>query len=225
MLKKTLVAAALAAITGSAFAAAPVANIKIDGRVTPPTCTINGAEQGDLKADFGAISPAQLAAQGTSTENYIELGVQVVPLTVSCDAKTYLSFRPVDTYAGRTVGLENRSALVAVKDNTIDIGHSFFHVKNMTVDGKTAYLGRESSAYGAGNPTLTVPGVRHAWTSEAQENVAATTFKFVAGNIFAGNLEVTARLYSAEKLRAQKLDLTEQIDYIGENVLAFNFGI
>ncbi|MEX2953034.1 hypothetical protein AB4K01_17720 [Serratia fonticola] len=93
------------------------------------------------------------------------LAIQTVTLTVSCDTQTYMTFIPVDTYAGRDVGQVNRSALVATSDTSILVGNSYFEMSNMTVDGKAAFLGREASVYGAGNGTIPVPGVRAAWTS------------------------------------------------------------
>ncbi|HBE9180537.1 DUF1120 domain-containing protein [Serratia fonticola] len=224
MFKKSLLALVLAAASGSAFAA-PIANLKIDGKVTPPTCTINGEEQGELLVNFGAVSPTWLLATGLTSEDFKLVGTQTVPLTISCDAQTYMTFIPVDTYAGRDVGLVNRSALVAASDTSILVGNSYFEMSNMTVDGKTAFLGRETSAYGAANVAIPVPGARAAWTSEMQTNVASSAFKMVAGKVFAADLQVYARLYSKARLQAANLDLTEQIDYIGENVLAFNFGI
>ncbi|HBE9180538.1 hypothetical protein AB4K01_17715 [Serratia fonticola] len=58
-----------------------------------------------------------------------------------------------------------------------------------------------------------------------QTNVASSAFKMVAGTVFSADLQVYALLYSKARLQAANLDLTEQVDYIGENVLAFNFGI
>ncbi|HBE9180540.1 DUF1120 domain-containing protein [Serratia fonticola] len=223
MFNKSLLALVLAAATGSAFAA-PVANLKIDGKVTPPTCTVNGAEAGEIVADFGKISPSLLVATGTDTKMF----TVTVPMTVSCDAKTYLTMVPTDTY--RNVDVEQtgsyiyRSALVSDSNKSASIGNSYFMMNNMTVDGKAAFLGRETSSH-SGNSNVAIPGIKSAWTTETQLNVAPGSFKLAAGQVFTTDLAVYSLLYSKQKMTTNGIDLTEAVDFVGENVLTFNFGI
>ena len=47
----------LAIISTPVLAKSPVANLKINGDIKPPTCTINGATQSDVIFDYGVISP------------------------------------------------------------------------------------------------------------------------------------------------------------------------
>ena len=227
MFNKSLLALVLAAATGSAFAA-PVANLKIDGKVTPPTCTINGEEQGELLANFGAVSPTWLLATGLSSGHVKSVGSQTVPLTISCDAKTYLTMVPTDTYrnvdVGQTGSYIYRSALVSDSNKSASIGNSYFMMNNMTVDGKAAYLGRETSSH-TGNSNIAIPGIKSAWTTEKQINVAPGSFKLAAGQVFATDLAVSSNLYSKQKITTNGIDLTEAVDFVGENVLTFNFGI
>ncbi|HHR5879015.1 TPA: hypothetical protein ACS7W8_002501 [Providencia alcalifaciens] len=42
MFKKTIIALSLITFSGATLAAAPVANLKVTGSITPPTCTIKG---------------------------------------------------------------------------------------------------------------------------------------------------------------------------------------
>lgn len=226
MFNKSLLALTLVAIAGSALAA-PVGNLKISGLVTPPTCTINGVEQGELVANFGAVAPSWLLATGLSAENNKFISEISIPLTVSCDAQTFLSFIPTDTYAGRNVGTNSqfRSALVAASNTSVDIGFSYIQMSNVKVDGKGVEFGRSSSSYTGTGRNYVVPGAINAWTTVQQFNVAPSALSLAAGRVFTTDLNVSAHLYSREKLQAQSLDLTEQIDYIGENVLAFSFGV
>ncbi|EOV8629492.1 TPA: fimbrial protein, partial [Proteus mirabilis] len=57
-MKKVLLSLAmLSVISTPVLAKAPVANLKINGDIKPPTCTINGATQSDVIFDYGVISP------------------------------------------------------------------------------------------------------------------------------------------------------------------------
>ncbi|HIE6172277.1 TPA: fimbrial protein, partial [Proteus mirabilis] len=47
----------LVIISTPVLAKSPVANLKINGDIKPPTCTINGATQSDVIFDYGVISP------------------------------------------------------------------------------------------------------------------------------------------------------------------------
>lgn len=227
MLKKSLLAAALAVMTSSALAAAPVANLKIDGKVTPPTCTINGAEKGELVADFGAVSPSWLLASGLSFKNGSTI---TLPLTVNCDALTYMTFTPTDTHGAVDIGQSGTtdaasfSALVSTDKPSAGVGFSVANLKNMTVDGKPAFYGRQTSKFTYTEPRI-VPGAIGAWTTEQQMNVSPNTLKLASGKIFTADVDVKNFLFSRAQISAKGIDLTEQVDYVGETVLAFNFGI
>lgn len=228
MLQKSLLAAILATITGSAFAAGPVANLKIDGRVTPPTCTINGADQGELIAEFDAVTPSWLKESGTG----IQFGSErTIPMTINCDALTYMTFVATDTYSAAGAiksgnsDSESFSALVATDKTTSGVGITVTEMNNMKVDGKTAYFGRQTSKYTYTSLNRIVPGAITAWTTEQQMNVDPKTFKMAAGKTFAADMFVRNFLYSRAEITAKGINLTEQVDYVGETVLTFNFGI
>ncbi|HGN1887798.1 TPA: fimbrial protein, partial [Proteus mirabilis] len=57
-MKKVLLSLTMLAIISTpVLAKSPVANLKINGDIKPPTCTINGATQSDVIFDYGVISP------------------------------------------------------------------------------------------------------------------------------------------------------------------------
>lgn len=218
MLQKTLLAAILTVATGSAFAAGPVANLKIDGKVTPPTCTVNGAEQGELVADLGAISPGML----NKTSRYT-IPVVTVSLSVSCNAQTYLTFIPTDTYAGHGTG-PSRSNLVSDKNKSALVGDLFYLMSNMKVDGKDAYYGRQINGLGK-RDFLPLNGFISAWTTLSQKDVDVSTFKLASGKVFSADFTVNGQILSTDALKANGVDLSERVDFVSETVLAFNFGI
>ncbi len=57
MKKALLSLAMLTVISTPVLAKTPVANLKINGDIKPPTCTVNGATQSDVIFNLGKISP------------------------------------------------------------------------------------------------------------------------------------------------------------------------
>lgn len=57
MFKNTLLTLTLSAVAGS-VAAAPVANLKINGDIKPPTCTVNGGDQAESRGGVAVSDPS-----------------------------------------------------------------------------------------------------------------------------------------------------------------------
>ena len=67
-MKKVLLSLTMLAIISTpVLAKSPVANLKINGDIKPPTCTINGVTQSDVIFDLGKISPSLIP----KSSNYI----------------------------------------------------------------------------------------------------------------------------------------------------------
>ncbi len=95
-MKKILLSLAMLSIISTpVLAKTPAANLKINGDIKPPTCTVHGATQSDVIFDYGVISPT-LIPQSKNYEYPLATGKNTV--TVECDAKTYLTFVASDTY-------------------------------------------------------------------------------------------------------------------------------
>ncbi|MFG0743748.1 fimbrial protein, partial [Providencia sp. TYF_10] len=62
MFKKSLLALSLISLSGVALSA-PVANLKVTGSITPPTCMVNGGEEADVLYQFD-ITPGIFPASG-----------------------------------------------------------------------------------------------------------------------------------------------------------------
>ena len=137
----------LAIISTPVLAKSPVANLKINGDIKPPTCTINGATQSDVIFDYGVISPT-LIPQST-VYSYSDIGVQNT-VTIECDAKTYLTFTASDTYADTELSVNNTSGwfhLVDKANPETAVGAAFFAWDNVTVDSKPAYISQIGRAH------------------------------------------------------------------------------
>ncbi|AWR58930.1 fimbrial protein [Proteus mirabilis] len=234
-MKKVLLSLAmLSVISTPVLAKAPVANLKINGDIKPPTCTINGATQSDVIFDYGVISPT-LIPQST-VYSYSDIGVQNT-VTIECDAKTYLTFTASDTYADTELSVNNTSGwfhLVDKANPETAVGAAFFAWDNVTVDSKPAYISRANdvSITGTSYNNALYKGPTNGWTSEKQTSVDKNALTLISGKIFQSNFRQGTEsssnqtfILSRNELSKKGIDLSNGLDFMGEAVLTFNFGV
>lgn len=138
-----MVVSVLACATATA---APVANLKINGDIKPPTCTVNGGEQVDLIYNLGAVSPSVIP----QSKGYNGLPRISNTLTVSCDAATYLTFNATDAYQnpfiqapGMNINFRAHAFnLVDVNAPDKTVGGITYSWQKVTADGQTAFISR-----------------------------------------------------------------------------------
>ncbi|HGW4590646.1 TPA: DUF1120 domain-containing protein [Proteus mirabilis] len=221
----------LAIISTPVLAKSPVANLKINGDIKPPTCTINGATQRDVIFDYGVISPT-LIPQST-VYSYSDIGVQNT-VTIECDAKTYLTFTASDTYADTELSVNNTSGwfhLVDKANPETAVGAAFFAWDNVTVDSKPAYISRANdvSITGTSYNNALYKGPTNGWTSERQTSVDKNALALISGEIFQASfrqgLTMSTFILSKNELSKKGIDLSNGLDFMGEAVLTFNFGV
>ncbi|HGN0221607.1 TPA: fimbrial protein [Proteus mirabilis] len=221
----------LAIISTPVLAKSPVANLKINGDIKPPTCTINGATQRDVIFDYGVISPT-LIPQST-VYSYSDIGVQNT-VTIECDAKTYLTFVASDTYADTELSVNNTSGwfhLVDKANPETAVGAAFFAWDNVTVDSKPAYISRANdvSITGTSYNNALYKGPTNGWTSEKQTSVDKNALALISGEIFQASfrqgMTMSTFILSRDELSKKGIDLSNGLDFMGEAVLTFNFGV
>ena len=221
----------LAIISTPVLAKAPVANLKINGDIKPPTCTVNGATQRDVIFDYGVISPT-LIPQST-VYSYSDIGVQNT-VTIECDAKTYLTFTASDTYADTELSVNNTSGwfhLVDKANPETAVGAAFFAWDNVTVDSKPAYISRANdvSITGTSYNNALYKGPTNGWTSEKQTSVDKNALALISGEIFQASfrqgMTMSTFILSRDELSKKGIDLSNGLDFMGEAVLTFNFGV
>lgn len=195
------------------------ANIKVSGKVAMPTCLINGNEQSDVIFELAKTSPRYLN-QGSYTVLQSPVKKNV---TVTCDAETYLTYRATDTYQSTpwpTSSADNYFFMVHSDNADKSVGAVMFSVSNVTIDSKTAFVA--SDGVTANNSVMTKKILNGFGTK------SSTIFanKLTAGKVFSADFE-TSGVYinSINQLTAAGIDLTSNVDYQAEAVLAFNFGI
>ena len=71
MKKNFLYFTLLAAISTSALAVTPSAQLQINGDIKPPTCTINSANNTEVVFDYGRISPSLIPQ--SSNYQYVDI--------------------------------------------------------------------------------------------------------------------------------------------------------
>ena len=231
-MKKVLLSLAmLSVISTPVLAKAPVANLKINGDIKPPTCTINGATQSDVIFDYGVISPT-LIPQSTIYSYPASIAQNTV--TIECDAKTYLTFVASDTYADTELSVNNTSGwfhLVDKANPETAVGAAFFAWDNVTVDSKPAYISRANdvSITGTSYNNALYKGPTNGWTSERQTSVDKNALALISGEIFQASfrqgLTMSTFILSKDELSKKGIDLSNGLDFMGEAVLTFNFGV
>ncbi|HEK0622459.1 MAG: fimbrial protein [Proteus mirabilis] len=231
-MKKVLLSLTMLAIISTpVLAKSPVANLKINGDIKPPTCTINGVTQSDVIFDYGVISPT-LIPQSKIYSYPASMAQNTV--TIECDAKTYLTFTASDTYADTELSVNNTSGwfhLVDKANPETAVGATLFVWDNVTVDSKPAYISRANDVAITGDSFNNVlyKGATNGWTSEKQSGVNKNSLKLISGEIFQSNfrqgMTQNTFILSRDELSKKGIDLSNGLDFMGEAVLTFNFGV
>ncbi|MFS3860872.1 DUF1120 domain-containing protein [Proteus mirabilis] len=234
-MKKVLLSLTMLAIISTpVLAKSPVANLKINGDIKPPTCTINGVTQSGVIFDYGVISPT-LIPQSKIYSYPASMAQNTV--TIECDAKTYLTFTASDTYADTELSVNNTSGwfhLVDKKNPETAVGAAFFVWDNVTVDSKPAYISRANDVAitGKNHNNVLYKGPTNGWTSEQQLDVNKNSLKLISGEIFQSNFRQGIEssynqtfILSRDELSKKGIDLSDGLDFMGEAVLTFNFGV
>lgn len=208
MFKKSLLALSLMTLSGVVLSAPPIANLKVTGSITPPTCTINGEEEDTFTYDFD-ISPGIFPASGNLT-----LPEQSQNIEVVCDAATYLTFTAADERAGTELTTGANNFGLGTYDDDTKIGFYTVTMSNAKVKANpdadetsvSVLTGTTQSATGVVNKTL-VSG----WSTSATQ--------LAAGQIFSADFAVKPTINAVMKNSAGDAQLD------GLSTLTFAFGL
>lgn len=208
MFKKSLLVLSLMSLSGTALCAAPVANLKVTGSITPPTCTIAGQTEDTYTYDFD-ISPGIFPASGDLTLDPQSQNIEVV-----CDATTYLTFTSVDQRAGSELTAGDNNFGLGTYNTDTKIGFYTITMGNATVKANA-------------DATATSVGIvsGSSYTNSALVNKtqplgwATSQSQLAAGQIFAADFAVTPTINSVMKNSAGDASLD------GHAVLTFAFGL
>ena len=224
----------------SVGATVPVANIQINGKITPPTCTVNGAAQSDVIFDLGAISPSLIPI----SEPYIyPRNIRSNKIIIECDAVTYLTFNATDTYATSALTFpSNISAniqplifrLVDTQDTSKSVGGIIYYWWGAQVDGNDVFVSRSNdiNANAGGGNNLLVAEATNGWTHVQQMKTDIDKLDLSPGKVFSLSFSTTSGtasypifIISQQELETKEIDISNGLDFTGETVLTFRFGI
>ncbi|WP_140187734.1 type 1 fimbrial protein [Providencia stuartii] len=232
-MKKHLLGVSLLSVlvSSNAMAAGPVANIQVNGDIKPPTCTVNGGDN-DLVFDFGKIS-SSLIPRDTS------YGLPTVSntLSVSCDAETYLTYTPTDVnsisdyikdrYPNHYKGQFSLIDVITGKE----IGAVTFAIQSPTVDGKAVNIQAVKDDTSLGANAL-VKNRLAGWAKTSIKVDTPEQLELIAGKQFQMNIRTynsSSTMYSiikpASVLAADGIDISNGIDFTGQAIMTFNFGV
>lgn len=207
MFKKTLLVVALTAVAGSAIAA-PVANLKVTGTITPPTCTVNGMDEADVLYNF-SVSPDLFPASGNLT-----LAPQSQPIQVSCDATTYLTFNAADMRDGTALTSADINFGLGQTNDDLNIG--FYKV---TMENATVQADDSADAKSVGVQVGTTYATSGVIDKTKDMSWATAKDAPAAGRVFTADFAVEPTLNSAMKNNEEPAQLD------GHAVLTFAFGV
>ncbi|WP_260515773.1 fimbrial protein [Serratia fonticola] len=239
---QTLGMMVVAVLVSATATAAPVANLKINGDIKPPTCTVNGGDQADLIYNLGTVSPSFIP----KSRGYNGLPSVSNTLTVNCDAATYLTFKASDNYQnpfilppGMNVGFKAHTFnLVDANEPDKTVGGVTYLWDKVSADGVTVYISRANDgSFDDGEWSVNQELVKDAtngWTKIQQRYVDPAKLDLVSAKVFSANFtnkikvnNIWAHTYllSRDDLTKQGVDISKGIDYTGNVLLTFNFGV
>lgn len=219
---------------------APTANLKTSGNIKPPACTVNGKNQSDVIFKAKTISPELIP----ESKEY-GLNISSNKIIVNCDADTYLTFKATNVYDidfYPTLFKPTRKAtifpLVDSSNTQKVIGGVAFNIKTPTVDGNPVGFSRandgDDPTASWGGELRILKGATMGWTNDSKNNIAPSDMNLVAGKHFSATIIAdngstddipNSYILSKNQLKTIDVNLSSGLDFIGEAILTFNFGI
>ncbi|HEQ1858328.1 fimbrial protein [Providencia alcalifaciens] len=210
MRNKIIFSLIVMSISGWALASTPVANIKVTGSITPPTCKINGQDDVNLEYKFD-IDRGILNDSGTT-----ELDSAINNIEVICDATTYLGFTAIDHRQDSSLypGASTLYHGLGFFDTDKKIGFYLMIMKNATVKQDTSSVSESVNIANLGISQKSMPLANNgryvfgnSWTS------------LKSGKVFNADIEVKPTISS--QFKSSWSD--ESLD--GYATLAFSFSL
>ncbi|HDL6856192.1 TPA: DUF1120 domain-containing protein [Yersinia enterocolitica] len=193
----------------TAYAVAPVAELKVKGAFTVPSCTVNAPENGIY--DFGKISSTKISSIG-----FVNLAAMTKNWVITCDATTYLTVKPVDNRAASVYPSSTSTYGLGMVNGSGKIGAYSINMQNAVVDGNSSKLFSSSTGvFSAVTATaLYNHGPSVGWASA--DNIQA------AGKVFSTEIKVEPILASTTVMNGP---ITEDTELNGSVTLDFAYAI
>ncbi|EIU7559331.1 fimbrial protein [Providencia rettgeri] len=210
MFNKSLLVLALTCVTTAAFSA-PIANLKVTGSITPPTCTVNGEDEVDVNYQFD-ITPGIFPASGN-----LVLDAKAQPVEIVCDATTYLTFDATDNRDGTALTESNTNfglGMYGEGTESKKVGAYTITMQDATVKASTS-----DAAQDVGVLNGTTYGTTGVVDKTKKMGWATSASDLASGQIFSANFAVKPTINGEMKNTAGDATLD------GHAILAFSFGL
>ncbi len=211
---KTLSSVAFALMAFSmanAYAAPPVAELKVKGQLVVPVCTVAASDDGVY--DFGKQSATLVKPNA-----YTNLTPMVKTWTVTCDAETYLNLTPTDNRADSTSAVANANFGLGKVNTDGKIGYYTATMSKATVDNtSTSLFSTRNNVIASADVAATTAiatGGRSGWAA------SSTTQK--SGKVFSADITVQPYLASSAIMQGP---ITDDTNLDGSLTLSFAYGI
>ncbi|KWN70489.1 hypothetical protein WT90_21355 [Burkholderia stagnalis] len=195
------------------FAAPPVAELKVAGKIDLPNCVVSIGNDGYY--DYGSLSSTmiQSGSRHTPLEPKTEL------MTVTCDRETPIMFSVVDNRESSSSGTDRDYNFgLGHVNGAGNLGYYAILVSDLSVDGKGTNVWMKAGG-------LHNPGVQDStYLRSAGANFGWGDYQSVreSGRIFQANLTVEPRLGGTTTMNGP---LTEAVDLDGSATLVFAFAL
>lgn len=215
------IALAIAISSACSIASAEISphSLDVDGTIRAPSCEVS-VPAGNTY-DYGVMS-ASIVKPGTATT---DLDYQKKTWTISCSAQTYLTFKAIDNQAGSASVSDEEKYGLGLVNGDGKIGYYTLWMNGFTVDGESAYHGRQTTGSAAfntnfANPAriLNTPTLRHGWGYRSGE----TSAQMRPGSLFTMDVEVRPTLAGAQTMKGP---LVESVPMEGSVTFEFYFGL
>lgn len=192
---------------GIAHAAPPSAELTVIGTLTVPTCTVAAADDGTY--DIGKISASLVKPSANMPLSPISK-----TWTITCDADTYLNFKPLDNRSATASTTGTTNFGLGLVNETGKIGFYTVTMKNASVDGSDSSVFSSASTTVSSSSSVVVNSAnRNGWSTGALQK---------SGKLFVADLEVAPTLASSVVMNGP---VTDDADIDGSLTLNFAYGI
>ncbi|PAJ77767.1 DUF1120 domain-containing protein [Burkholderia ubonensis] len=194
------------------FAAPPVAELKVAGKIDLPNCVVSVGNDGYY--DYGRLASTMIRSGSVHTP----LEPKTETMTVTCDSKTPIMFRIVDNRESSSSDTDETSFGLGYVNGTGKLGYYEIRVSDLSVDGKGTNVWRKNGNVANGN----------VWSSANLERGGAS-FGWgdfhgsrESGRIFQADLTVKPHLGGTTTMNGP---LTDSVDLDGSATLVFAFAL
>ncbi|MGE4802477.1 DUF1120 domain-containing protein [Yersinia hibernica] len=208
-LVKVVMLSSLIFSSAVAVAAPPIAELKVAGKLSVPTCVVNSPDGGIY--DLGKISSTKI-----SSTNIGSLDTMTKTWAITCDATTYLTFKTIDNRTASAFPPSTSTYGLGMVNGTGKIGSFFVNMQNAKVDGVPVKVFNTKAS------TFTVANDSQVFNDDSVHGWASANNVQTAGKIFTTDMAVGTYLSTVSGMNGP---ITQNTEIDGSMTINFAYGI